>query len=506
MAMVDPNTSEKPISETHLRALYALLPGALKEDLYGVRFSKQLQAWRETLHPHGKMDIRALDGLDGLTVQVNLGDRLGCDIYYGFIQEIWDYSLFMATLKPGDIAVDIGANFGMYTLGAAKRLVSGGRVFAFEPDARSLSLLQENIRLNKFENLVTSLDVCVGSYDGEIDFYAAADPSFSGIYDTNRSETTGRLTLPIRRLDSVMQEHGITRINKIKIDVEGAEHEVLKGAAEILKNSDALIMLEISPKNLDKDRVEQLAVMLEILETQGYISFLINCETSPSVLVIDEHIKNIPHNEAHGETRNYFLVKRSGKEFQYIQEAFKLLELGPASLLKNNMLMPDALLENNSKSMEVLDHLHSIIWAAKVEKKVVVDSCRQKIARSHALELMLAKTGNELAAQKEENAAFKARLAETGNELAEQKEENTIFKAKLAETGNELAAQKEENAAIGARLAETGNELAAQKEDKAAFKAKLAKATSELSALNSGFLGLLFKIKKRWLNRGAPHD
>jgi len=462
--MFDPNTSEKSISETHLRALYALLPGALKEDLYGTKFSKQLQAWRETLHPRGKIDIRTLDGFDGLTVQVNLGDRLGCDIYYGFTQESWDYSLFMATLKPGDIVVDIGANFGMYTLGAAKRLVSGGKVLAFEPDARSMSLLKENIRLNKFENLVTCLDVCVGSYDGKVDFFAAADPSFSGIYDTNRSETTGCLSLPIRRLDSVMQEHGVTRVNKIKIDVEGAEHEVLKGAAETLANSDALIMLEISPKNLDKDRVEQLAGMLGMLETQGYVSFLINCETSPAVLVVEEHIKNIPHDEAHGETRNYFLVRRNGNEFQYIQDAFKLLELDPASLLKNNLLMPGALLENNSKDMKILDRLHATIWAAEVEKRVAIDFCRKKIARFHALESMLAKTSNELAEQKEENAIFKAKLDEAGNELAEQKEKNAIFKAKLDEAGNEL------------------------------------------SALNSGFLGLLFKIKKRWLNRDTPHD
>lgn len=520
--MVNSNTSDKSISEVHIKALYSRLQGVLEENLYAPAFSKQLQVWRETLHPRGKADIRRLDEFDGLTVQVNLGDRLGCDIYYGFIQESWDYSLFMAILKPGDIVVDIGSNFGMYALGAAKRLVSNGRVFAFEPDVRSMSLLKENIRLNKFEHLVTCLDVCIGSYDGTVDFYAAADPSFSGIYDTNRSETTGCLTLPIRQIDTVMREQGISQVNKIKIDVEGAEYEVLEGAAEILASSDAIIMLEISSKNLDKDRTEKLSVTLGKLEDQGYVAFQIDHEVTPAKLIFDKSLMNIVRKTSDGQTRNYFLVKRSGKQFNFIQDVFKLLNQD-SLLLKENIyyLKPHSHLIKNTDGepqspllqagIGELDNLHAMLWAERIEKHIAIDFNRKLLTQNHVLESKLVEISKELATQME-NAAIKTKLVEISKELEEQVEEATAIEAKFVEINKKLEVQVKDAAAIKAKLVETSKELAVREEEKAVFKAKLTETSkkltetkNELSALNSGFLGLLFRIKRRLLNRGILH-
>ncbi|TAK64236.1 FkbM family methyltransferase [Methylobacter sp.] len=528
--MVDSNTSDKPISEVHIKALYSRLQGVLEENLYAPAFSKQLQVWRETLHPRGKADIRRLDGFDGLTVQVNLGDRLGCDIYYGFIQESWDYSLFMAILKPGDIVIDIGSNFGMYALGAAKRLVSNGRVFAFEPDVRSMSLLKENIRLNKFEHLVTCQDVCIGSYDGTVDFYAAADPSFSGIYDTNRSETTGRLTLPIRQIDTVMREQGISQVNKIKIDVEGAEYEVLEGAAEILASSDAIIMLEISSKNLDKDRTEKLSVTLGKLENQGYVAFQIDHEVTPAKLIFDKFLMNIVRKTSDGQTRNYFLVKRSGEQFNFIQDVFNKLLNQDSLPLQENIYYSKPyshLIKNTDGEKQPLllhaeigelDNLHAMLWAERIEKHIALDFNRKLLTQNHVLESKLVEVSKELAAQVED-AAIKTKLVEISKELEEQVEEATAIEAKFIEISKELVVQEREKVAFKAKLAETNKKLVAQEEEKAVFKAKLTETSkkltetskkltetqNELSTLNSGFLGFLFRIKRRLLNRGILH-
>lgn len=550
-----PDSAETPISESRLRALYSLLPGALRQNLYGPKFSKRLQVWRESLHPCGKTDIRKLDGFDDLTVKVNLGDRLGCDIYYGFFQEYFDYSLFMALLKPQDIVVDIGSNFGMYALGAAKRLSSKGRVVAFEPDIRSMSLLQENVRLNNFEELVTCIDVCIGSHDGEVGFYAAADPSFSGIHDTHRSEKMSHLMLPIRRLDSVMHEIGISQVHQIKIDVEGAEYEVLEGATEILANSNAIVMLEISSKNLDVDRSEKLSASLGRLEAQGYVSFSIDHEASSAKLIIEESLKDIVQKTGAGQTKNHFLVKQGSEKINFIQDAFKRLNMDSTVMQKENLfrrLALPAINQEKDDQQPTLDQagtgelsdLQAILWAVGVEKQAIIDSYRQSQIQFRALESEHAKTSEEMLAQCGENAAIKASLAkltldyrtlrkdehghlpspldrtETDDlarlchdlwdstqvanglyqkaciQVEELRSEIDEESTKLVETGRKLAARESE-------VDELRKKLAVRTEEKAAFKSKLVENSKELAALKGGFLGLLFRIKKRLLNRGA---
>jgi tRNA G37 N-methylase Trm5 len=159
------HVSDKPISERHLRALYDLLPEVVG-NAYMPRFSKELKLWREVLHPAGVPDIRTIKEVGGLEYKVNLGDHLGCDIYYGYFQERWDHALFMALTFPGATVADIGANYGMYALSAALRVGATGRVLAFEPDERSAHLLEENVLLNHLEARVTCLHDCVGDLNG----------------------------------------------------------------------------------------------------------------------------------------------------------------------------------------------------------------------------------------------------------------------------------------------------------------------------------------------------
>lgn len=515
------NSTKTPISEIHLRALYSLLPGVLKENLYGPRFSKQFQVWREFVHPSGTTDIRTLDGFDGMSIQVNLGDRLGCDVYYGFFQEYYDYSLFMALLSPNDVVIDIGANYGMYTLGAAKRISPQGRVVAFEPDVRSMSLLKENARLNNYEELVTCLDVCIGDYDGEVNFYATIDPSFSGIHDTKRSETANSLTLPIRRLDSVLQEKGVNQVNLIKIDVEGAEYEVLEGAMGTLAASDAIIMMEISSKNLDMDRREKLSATLGRLEAQGYISYRIDCEGTYVKLIRDDSLTGIVQRLEAGQMGNYFFLRYDKKRCLFFQEKFKSLNLTFSPSREDiavRAASPSAMSHEDDDHMPIptqseaceLDNLEAMLWAERVEKKIAVDYCSKLHHKMYLSELQLAELGNKLAASLEENSIFKVKIVGATQQL------NASAEVKPAETGKEVVTLMEENAVFRAALAETNATLVSVMGETAIFKDKLAKTSKkladkdneiskELEILNDGLLGVLFRIKKRLLNRGSFH-
>lgn len=517
--MVD-NSLEKSISEAQLRALYELLPEVLREQIYAPTFSKHLQVWKETLHPHGKTDIRCLNDFDGMTVKVNIGDRLGCDIYYGFIQESWDYSLFTGIVEAGDTVIDVGANFGMYTLGAGKRLGSLGRVFAFEPDLRSMSLLEENVALNQLEDRVTRVGVCLGSYEGLVEFHAAVDPSFSGIYDTKRSETSELLQLPIRRLDNVLQEYGITHVDKIKIDVEGAEFEVLEGAIEILTNSDVTVMMEISNKNLDSERASRLSDTLVKLQKQGYVALQVNHDTALVKLTIDSSLKNIVDKTSDGQTRNYFLVRQDGKQLSLIQNTFDALIQDQENIQAKKYSFnthakvsgEDNLTESETseKNVQSFDDFQARLWAQRVCKDIVLDFSQKLIKKNQALKTQIAEFSEILESHLQANNEMETRLRKVDAELVERLRENELIKAELIDKRHELTVQQLEIGSIKSQLCDVAKQLEQQVQESLVVKAdlstrneQLAEIRYELSIFNTGFLGVLYKIKRLLISKGV---
>ena len=159
-------------------------------------------ARKEKNHPVGVENVQRIETASGLKLNVNLGDRLGCDFFYGFFQEAQDFHLLMALIKPGCVFVDVGANIGFYTLEASLRGGPTGRVVAIEPDPRSVQLLKQNINQNGMVDRVQVVTACAGPRDGEVEFFAAAEPSFSGMRDNRRSPVVSVSKVPMRSLDS----------------------------------------------------------------------------------------------------------------------------------------------------------------------------------------------------------------------------------------------------------------------------------------------------------------
>jgi FkbM family methyltransferase len=138
-----------------------------------------------------------------------------------------------------DVVVDVGANIGLYTLFASKKVGPAGKVLAFEPDESNLHVLMQNVKLNKCEN-VTVFPFALGSENGDKTFYEGIMPTASSFYP--KSE---RLHFKVRKtkqihvvtLDSFLSKIGIREVNWIKIDAEGADLDVINGAQVTLKNS-----------------------------------------------------------------------------------------------------------------------------------------------------------------------------------------------------------------------------------------------------------------------------
>ncbi len=140
-------------------------------------------------------------------------------------------------LRPGMTVIDAGAHHGLYTLLASKRVGGDGRVIAIEPSPRECERLEKHLRVNRCSN--TELAPCaLGEDPGDADFYLV-----DGFQDWCNSlrppavdEPVRTVRASVRRLDDVLAELDVSKVDFIKLDVEGAELSVLHGAMKLLQS------------------------------------------------------------------------------------------------------------------------------------------------------------------------------------------------------------------------------------------------------------------------------
>lgn len=144
-------------------------------------------------------------------------------------------ALFAAHLGPGDVLFDVGAHVGYYTLLGARLVGDRGRVLAFEPDPRNASFLRGHVRVNRAAN-VTVIQAAAGDTEGSVRFAAGTG---SG---TGHVSEAGGMEVRICRLDDVAAAQDALPTH-LKIDVEGAELDVLKGAKQTLAAARPTIFL-----------------------------------------------------------------------------------------------------------------------------------------------------------------------------------------------------------------------------------------------------------------------
>ena len=148
------------------------------------------------------------------------------------------------TPREGDTVIDIGAHIGRYTITSSKQVGSTGKVVAIEADPDNFQLLKRNIALNKLTN-VLPLNYAVFSTRTIMKLYEqSASAKYNSIMLT-RARTMNYVEVNADTLDSILEQNTINQVNWIKIDVEGAEFEVLKGSTKTLSSNDISLLVEI---------------------------------------------------------------------------------------------------------------------------------------------------------------------------------------------------------------------------------------------------------------------
>ena len=202
--------------------------------------------------------VRASLGRDmGVVVDASTGDRFRCrpadfiQMYLWIFGE-WEPDLtayIRDSLKPGDAFIDVGANIGYFTALAARRVGSAGKVVAIEASPAVFRSLGETVELNRLGDAVRCVNEAAAAAPGTIVLYSGPSKNV-GLTTTVQTRGFEReAEVEALPLDELLTANELRGARLVKIDVEGAEPEVLQGMQRLLRESreDAEILLELSP-------------------------------------------------------------------------------------------------------------------------------------------------------------------------------------------------------------------------------------------------------------------
>ena len=182
--------------------------------------------------------------------------------YYNGLNDFEEMGFLLHFLRKGDLFVDVGANVGVYSILSSG--INGTESMAIEPSKESLELLNRHIKLNKLENKVKIFDCAVGEKEGTLQFTKNLD----AINRVVREEDIGvdSLELKVNTLDNLLAGKNPAMI---KIDVEGFELNVIKGAANTLRNQ-ALKAIIIETNGLSSKYHLNEDELHKIITEQGF--------------------------------------------------------------------------------------------------------------------------------------------------------------------------------------------------------------------------------------------
>jgi FkbM family methyltransferase len=150
--------------------------------------------------------------------------------------------VFDRVIRNGDTVADIGANFGLHTMYLASLTGAAGRVFAFEPVPSNVGLLRTHLRYNGFTDCVTVVQSAVSNSPAQSLDLRLSEDAFAVEASLVGGSELRRITVPNVRLDDF--EFG-TVPTLLKIDVEGAELEVIRGGEALLRRSHPVLVMEV---------------------------------------------------------------------------------------------------------------------------------------------------------------------------------------------------------------------------------------------------------------------
>jgi FkbM family methyltransferase len=211
---------------------------------------------------------------NGTTIRVDLNDRIE-RLMWGHCYENHIQQCFLALLSPGTLYVDVGAHIGYHAVLAASIVGPTGRVYAFEADPNNFDRLQEHLRAFAW---ATAINEAAWIKTGSVVFERSSQDGESGwgtvaeVRDLNRGQ---HISVPAVSLDDWAAGNKIENVSLIKIDAEGSEISILRGARDFLTQTKPAVITEINTSLLQQGE-RSSDEMVEILHQCGYAVFHLN--------------------------------------------------------------------------------------------------------------------------------------------------------------------------------------------------------------------------------------
>lgn len=179
------------------------------------------KVWKKTTEVTTPLGFKLVSGFHPAYQQMRTGDF-----------EVDETRIMCRMLEQAHVFVDVGANLGYYTCLAARR---NKRVLAFEPQQQNLKCLMQNIVINGYEDQVEIFPLALSEKPGLLTLYGASGPSASLVRNWAGYSAKHSQLIPVSTLDTILGARFENERLFIKIDVEGAEYQVLSGAGAVLR-------------------------------------------------------------------------------------------------------------------------------------------------------------------------------------------------------------------------------------------------------------------------------
>jgi FkbM family methyltransferase len=230
---------------------------------------------------------------DKTIVKVRLGNDNSLCLYVCGSFEPNEFAFLDHVLEPGMVFFDVGANDGYFTLFAARRLGSAGQVIAVEPSSRERINLLRNIEANQLTNVIV-VPLALGAASGTASLRLAKDAHSGhntlGSFAHAGVQTDSFEEVKVDTLDAVVVQLGLTRVDFIKVDVEGAEAGVVDGGSEVLRKMRPTLLLEINEAALQAQQRSAESLLATLREELDYEILIF----SPESGLLEARVNNQP--------------------------------------------------------------------------------------------------------------------------------------------------------------------------------------------------------------------
>lgn len=181
-------------------------------------------------------------GEDGVKLELGT-DYVSRSLYFHNYWEPEETTLLRSVTPRGGTFIDVGANIGYFTLLASRWVGPSGRVYALEPVSATHVRLQRNLVLNAIGN-VTAVKAGASSAPGTGEIGLESDAGHSHLL-TASTQSVRQETITLTTVDDLVASNALDRVDVLKIDVEGADFEVLLGAEKTLRTYQPVVLMEV---------------------------------------------------------------------------------------------------------------------------------------------------------------------------------------------------------------------------------------------------------------------